>query len=65
MQKKLLIRKKNVFPLDQTNFLECAAYMPNNIKQILIDYSDISIPKSKMKQYQEYKKSLTTENRSI
>jgi phosphorylcholine metabolism protein LicD len=50
---------KDVFPLIETDFLGCSAYIPNNIKQVLIDYyGDISIPKSKMKEYQGYKNSL-------
>ena len=56
---KLTWNVKDVFPLVPTNFLECATYIPNNIKQVLIDYyGDISIPKNKMKEYQEYKKSI-------
>ena len=37
----------DVLPLVKTSFLGCNAYVPKNIKQVLIDYGDISIPKNK------------------
>lgn len=48
----------DVFPIIKTSFLGCETYIPNNIKQVLIDYyGDISIPRDKIKEYAEYKAS--------
>lgn len=49
---------KDVLPIVQTKFLGCETYVPNNIKEVLIDYyGDISIPKDKMEEYKKYKNS--------
>lgn len=48
--------KKDIFPLVQTTFLGSHTYVPQNVKKVLtVVYKDLSIPKDRVKEYEEYR----------